>query len=142
MPNRRGCATTIRVRCIGWKVSRNWTSDGRTIRWRCRKPSPRIEREDFHLIGTLADTIKSTRDGSVPSKASLDSSLQSILVPTPDDAIRAAGWLKNNHAGRANFLVTGLHGGSDEVDVDIDELTYFRPAETTAEPRQYAAGGN
>ena len=45
------------------------------------------------------------------------SSLQSILVPTPDDAIRAARWLKSNHAGRATFLVTGLHGGSDEVDV-------------------------
>src|SRR5207245_6860273 len=45
------------------------------------------------------------------------SSLQSILVPTPDDAIRAAGWLNNNHAGRATFLVTGLHGGSEEVDL-------------------------
>src|SRR5205085_9537999 len=45
------------------------------------------------------------------------SSLHSILVPTPDDAIQAAAWLKDNHIGRATFLVTGFHGGSDEATV-------------------------
>jgi chromosome segregation protein len=74
-------------------------------------------REDFHLIGTLADSIQVEERWELAVEGVFGSSLQSILVATPNDAIRAAGWLKSNHAGRANFLVTGLHGGSDEVDV-------------------------
>jgi hypothetical protein len=46
----------------------------------------------------------------------LGSSLQSIVVPTPDDAVRAAQWLRENNGGRASFLVAGLHGGSDEAE--------------------------
>ena len=75
------------------------------------------ETEDFHLIGTLADTIRVDERWERAVEGAFGSSLQSILVPTPDDAVRAAGWLKDNHAGRATFLVTGLHGGSDEVDL-------------------------
>src|SRR5438045_2604304 len=75
------------------------------------------EREDFHLIGTLADSFQVDARWERAVEGVFGSSLQSILVATPDDAIRAAAWLKSNHAGRANFLVTGLHGGSDEVDV-------------------------
>ena len=41
--------------------------------------------------------------------------MQSIVVPTPDDAVRAAQWLRENNGGRASFLVAGLHGGSEEV---------------------------
>ena len=33
----------------------------------------------------------------------LSHQLQSILVPTPDDAIRAAAWLKNNISGGPRF---------------------------------------
>jgi len=58
-------------------------------------------------------------------------------VPTPDDAIRAGAWLKNNQAGRATFLVTGLHGGSDEVDV----MTFNECRSTTAARRQYVPVG-
>src|SRR6266446_5984723 len=75
------------------------------------------ETEDFHLIGTLADRIQVDERWERAVEGAFGSSLQSILVPTPDDAIRAADWLKNNHAGRATFLVTGLHGGSEEVDL-------------------------
>src|SRR5205807_2057334 len=75
------------------------------------------ESEDFHLIGTLADRIQVDERWERAVEGALGSSLQSILVPRPDDAIRAAGWLKDNHAGRATFLVTGLHGGSDELDL-------------------------
>ena len=46
----------------------------------------------------------------------LGSSLQAIVVPTPDDAVRAAQWLRENNGGRASFLVAGLHGGSDDTD--------------------------
>jgi chromosome segregation protein len=75
------------------------------------------EHEDFHLIGTLADSIQVDARWERAVEGVFGSSLQSILVATPNDAIRAAAWLKNNHAGRANFLVTGFHGGSDEVEV-------------------------
>ena len=66
------------------------------------------------------------------------SSLQSILVPTPDDAIRAAAWLKHNHIGRATFLVTGLHGGSDESSV---ATLYRRFPRVRPRDREYAPVG-
>jgi chromosome segregation protein len=94
------------------------------------------ESEDFHLIGTLADTIQVDARWERAVEGVLGSSLQSILVPTPDDAIRAAAWLKNNQAGRATFLVTGFHGGSDEVDI----LTYAGFKATT-ERQEYAPVG-
>ena len=50
------------------------------------------------------------------------SSLQSIVVPTPDDAARAAQWLRENNGGRASFLVAGLHGGSEESNVQTNAL--------------------
>jgi chromosome segregation protein len=75
--------------------------------------------EDFHLIGTLADSIQVDAQWERAVEGVFGSALQSILVPTPDDAIRAAAWLKTNQAGRATFLVTGIHGGSDEVDLDV-----------------------
>jgi chromosome segregation protein len=75
------------------------------------------EREDFNLIGTLAENIQVEERWERAVEGVFGPSLQSILVATPNDAIRAAGWLKSNRAGRANFLVTGLHGGSDEVDL-------------------------
>ena len=84
--------------------------------------------EDFHLIGTLADSINVEAEWERAVEGAFGSSLQSILVPTPDDAIRAAAWLKNNHIGRAQFLVTGLHGGSDEVTI----ATFTGSAEKTS----------
>ena len=89
--------------------------------------------EDFHLIGTLADRIQVDARWERAVEGVFGSALQSILVPTPDDAIRAAAWLKHNQAGRATFLVTGFHGGSDEVDV---ELLTFREIATSSAPRQ------
>jgi len=103
------------------------------------------ERQNFHLIGTLADSIQVDAEWERAVEGVFGSSLQSILVPTPDDAIRAASWLKTNHAGRANFLVTGFHGGSDEVDVDVDEdinIRAFTHAAATGVKRQeYAPVG-
>ncbi len=69
---------------------------------------------DFHFIGTLADALKVDAKWERAVEGVLGSSLQSILVPTPDDAARAAQWLRENNGGRASFLVAGLHGGSDE----------------------------
>ncbi|MEP6635389.1 MAG: hypothetical protein ABJB97_01595, partial [Acidobacteriota bacterium] len=71
---------------------------------------------DFHFIGTLADALNVDAKWERAVEGVLGSSLQSIVVPTPDDAARAAHWLRENNGGRASFLVAGLHGGSDEVD--------------------------
>jgi chromosome segregation protein len=74
---------------------------------------------DFHVIGTLADmfNVESQWDGVV--EAVFGPLLQSVVVPTPQDAIEAASWLKNRNAGRANFLVAGIRGGGP------DDATYL-----------------
>jgi chromosome segregation protein len=90
------------------------------------------ESEEFHLIGTLADAVAVDARWERAVEGVFGSSLQSILVPTSEDAIRAAAWLKNNQAGRATFLVTGLHGGSDETDV----LTFIGESTTATTTRQ------
>src|SRR4030095_7752138 len=95
------------------------------------------EAEDFHLSGTLADSIKVEAQWERAVEGTFGSSLQSILVPTPDDAIRAAAWLKDNHVGRATFLVTGFRGGSDETSV----ATFTEVSSGSAPRREYAPIG-
>jgi chromosome segregation protein len=70
---------------------------------------------DFHVIGTLADALNVEAKWERAVEGVLGASLQSIVVPTPDDAARAAHWLREHNGGRASFLVAGLHGGSDEI---------------------------
>ncbi|HCX30330.1 MAG TPA: hypothetical protein DHU55_11295, partial [Blastocatellia bacterium] len=78
----------------------------------------------FHFIGTLADALNVEAKWERAVEGVFGSSLQSIVVPTPDDAARAAHWLRENNGGRASFLVAGLHGGSDESNAlacDVEE---------------------
>ncbi len=82
---------------------------------------------DFHFIGTLADALNVEAKWERAVEGVLGSSLQAIVVPTPDDAVRAAQWLRENGGGRASFLVAGLHGGSDEIDTLVCKLDE-RPA--------------
>jgi chromosome segregation protein len=77
---------------------------------------------DFHFIGTLADALNVEAKWERAVEGVFGSSLQSIIVPTPDDAARAAQWLRENNGGRASFLVAGLHGGSDELSAQINAL--------------------
>ncbi|HWN10036.1 MAG TPA: chromosome segregation protein SMC [Pyrinomonadaceae bacterium] len=70
---------------------------------------------DFHVIGTLADALNVEAKWERAVEGVLGASLQSIVVPTPDDAVRASRWLREHNGGRASFLVAGLHGGSDEI---------------------------
>jgi chromosome segregation protein len=78
--------------------------------------SPSESPRDFHFIGTLADALNVDAKWERAVEGVLGSSLQAIVVPTPDDAVRAAQWLRENNGGRASFLVAGLHGGSEELD--------------------------
>ena len=75
--------------------------------------------DDFHFMGTLADALQVEPQWERAVEGVFGSSLQSIIVPTPDDAARAALWLRAQAAGRASFLVVGLHGASDEADTAI-----------------------
>jgi chromosome segregation protein len=77
---------------------------------------------DFHFIGTLADALNVDAKWERAVEGVFGSSLQSIVVPTPDDAARAAQWLRENNGGRASFLVAGLHGGSDESSTQANAL--------------------
>ena len=84
--------------------------------------------EEFHFMGTLADMFNVEPRWERAVEGVFGSSLQAVIVPTPDDAARAALWLRENGAGRASFLVAGLHGASEE-------------AETTAYRIEAAASG-
>ena len=77
---------------------------------------------DFHFIGTLADALNVAAKWERAVEGVFGSSLQSIVVPTPDDAARAAQWLRENNGGRASFLVAGLHGGSEESSYEVNAL--------------------
>lgn len=88
--------------------------------------SPAEAPRDFHFIGTLADALNVDAKWERAVEGVLGSSLQSVVVPTPDDAARAAQWLRENNGGRASFLVAGLHGASEETDTltcKLDERT-------------------
>lgn len=77
--------------------------------------------EGFHFMGTLADMLEVAPQWERAVEGVLGSSLQSVIVPTPDDAARAAQWLRAHDAGRASFLVVGLHGASEETEAATDE---------------------
>jgi chromosome segregation protein len=72
--------------------------------------------QEFHFMGTLADMFNVEPRWERAVEGVFGSTLQAVIVPTPDDAARAAVWLRENGAGRASFLVAGLHGASDEAD--------------------------
>jgi chromosome segregation protein len=73
--------------------------------------------DEFHFMGTLADMVQVEPRWERVVEGAFGSILQSIIVPTPDDAARAAMWLRANEAGRASFLVAGLHGASDDATI-------------------------
>jgi chromosome segregation protein len=95
--------------------------------------SPVESPRDFHFIGTLADALNVDAKWERAVEGILGSSLQAIVVPTPDDAVRAAQWLRENNGGRASFLVAGLHGGSEELDTLTCRLEE-RPSLSTSLP--------
>jgi len=66
---------------------------------------------DFHFIGTLADALNVDATWERAVEGVFGSSLQSIVVPTPDAAARAAHWLRENNGGRAILAIQkGLSG--------------------------------
>ncbi|HEY0174692.1 MAG TPA: hypothetical protein VGB98_26990, partial [Pyrinomonadaceae bacterium] len=110
---------------------------------------------DFHVVATVADVLRVEPRWERAVESVLGPYLQSVIVPTPDDAVRAAAWLRATGAGRATFLVAGIRGGAAELDdadaaagatledesaavnVEIDEET--RVASLLGAPREIGA---
>jgi chromosome segregation protein len=72
----------------------------------------------FKTLGTLADFVQVTPEHEAMIETALRDELQYVVVPTFDDALGAIDFLKAEGAGRATFLVVGLHGAepSDQYD--------------------------
>ena len=80
-----------------------WTSAVLITRPPSAHLSPSETPRDFHFIGTLADALNVDAKWERAVEGVLGSSLQSIVVPTPDDAVRAAQWLRENNGGGPVF---------------------------------------
>jgi chromosome segregation protein len=74
--------------------------------------------KDFHVVATVADFLRVEPRWERAVEGVFGPHLQSVIVPTPDDALRAAKWLQATGAGRATFLVAGLQGGAELGETD------------------------
>jgi chromosome segregation protein len=90
---------------------------------------------DFHVIATVADVLRVEPRWERAVESVMGPYLQSVIVPTPDDAVRAAAWLRETGAGRVTFLVAGLHGGaeSDESDDSSHSATLADEVDSLSE---------
>ena len=75
--------------------------------------------KDFHVVATLADVLRVEPRWERAVEGVLGPYLQSVIVPTPDDAVRAAAWLQTTGAGRASFVIAGLHGGAEMDEFEL-----------------------
>jgi chromosome segregation protein len=64
----------------------------------------------FKTLGTLADFVQVAPEHETMIETAMRDELQYVVVPTFDDALGAINFLKAEGAGRATFLVLGLHG--------------------------------
>ncbi|MCP9495534.1 MAG: AAA family ATPase [Pyrinomonadaceae bacterium MAG19_C2-C3] len=89
------------------------------------------DEKNFTHRGTLADELRVEPRYEKAVETIIGAYLQAVIVPTPDDALRAAAWLEANDAGQANFLVTGLRGASGDDEVSASKTRRGRRATTT-----------
>ncbi|HEY7544228.1 MAG TPA: AAA family ATPase, partial [Blastocatellia bacterium] len=70
----------------------------------------------INALGTLADFVEVEAQYERLIESLLGRELQSVLVPTIDDALAGVESIKTEELGRGAFLVVGLHGGEGEPD--------------------------
>lgn len=71
---------------------------------------PHSSLNGFKTLGTLADFVQVAPEHETMIETAMRDELQYVVVPTFDDALGAIDFLKSEGAGRATFLVLGLHG--------------------------------
>lgn len=76
----------------------------------------------FRALGTLADFVRVAPEHEAMIETALREELQYILVPGYDDAIAAIDLLKSEGAGRASFLLVGLHGAEGPATIASSDL--------------------
>jgi chromosome segregation protein len=74
----------------------------------------------INALGTLADFVEVEPQYEQLIESLFARELQSVLVPTIDDALAGVEFIKNEGLGRGAFLVVGLHGGEEDGDADRD----------------------
>ena len=88
----------------------------------------------INALGTLADFVEVEPQYERLIESLFARELQSVLVPTIDDALAGVEYIKTEGLGRGAFLVVGLHGGEDESDAkpeaDDDDLMPENSIET------------
>jgi chromosome segregation protein len=70
----------------------------------------------INALGTLADFVEVEPQYESLIESLFARELQSVLVPTIDDALAGVEYIKNEGLGRGAFLVVGLHGGEDDAE--------------------------
>jgi chromosome segregation protein len=68
----------------------------------------------INALGTLADFVEVEPQYERLIESLFARELQSVLVPTIDDALAGVDFIKHEGLGRGAFLVVGLHGGEGE----------------------------
>jgi chromosome segregation protein len=104
-----------------------------------------------NAMGTLADFVEVDQSYERLVESLFGGELQSVLVPTIDDALAGVEYLKTEKLGRGGFLVVGLHGaeddpsdyflttsgGDDREDIEQPELEAF-PVTPTGGAREFS----
>ncbi|HSO73788.1 MAG TPA: AAA family ATPase [Blastocatellia bacterium] len=68
----------------------------------------------INALGTLADFVEVDSQYEALVESLFGRELQSVLVPTIDDALAGVDYIKSEELGRGAFLVVGLHGGEED----------------------------
>ncbi|HWN98272.1 MAG TPA: AAA family ATPase [Blastocatellia bacterium] len=94
----------------------------------------------INALGTLADFVEVDKQYESLVESLFGRELQSVLVPTIDDALAGVDYIKTEELGRGAFLVVGLHGGeeddSDSAGRDDDERRDHSAEDTRDDWRQ------
>jgi len=106
---RRRIACENRLRTLR-ELEERYAYYSEAVQWVFHLPEARTE---LHLLGTLADVVQVEPQWERMVEALLGERLQAILVPSLEDARRAADVLDGAGVGRVQFLVVGIGGGRD-----------------------------
>jgi chromosome segregation protein len=68
----------------------------------------------LNALGALADFVEVEPQYERLIESLFARELQSVLVPTIDDALAGVSYIKSEGLGRGAFLVVGLHGGEED----------------------------